>query len=192
LPENLAAVVGYRLRRLRKQAGKSVREQARELGISPSSLSTLENAHGGISLRRLQDVAEHFDIHVTDLLSEPLSAERDGDPLEVLRGDALPPGIERGEGTLYQLLGRGGRGHELQPYLISFQPGGGYEEDALAHAGEEFVYVLFGRVELLYGDERVQLRAGDSARFRTEMPHAFRNASPDGMTVIVGAATPPW
>jgi transcriptional regulator with XRE-family HTH domain len=190
--DNLAAVVGDRLRRLRTQAGKSVREQARELGISASSLSSLENAHGGISLQRLQQVADHFDLHVTDLLSERDAPARPAEPLEVLRGDALPPGVERGTGTLYQLLGSGGRGHDLQPYLVSLQPGGGYEQDVLAHAGEEFAYVLFGEVELIYGDERVRLRMGDSARFATEVPHGFRNGSSQAVAVVVGAATPPW
>jgi quercetin dioxygenase-like cupin family protein len=191
MADNLAAVVGDRLRRLRTQAGKSVRAQARDLGISASSLSSLENANGGISLQRLKDVADHFDLHVTDLLAEAGTTDRPAGAPQVMRADALPPGVERGSGTLYQLLGAG-RGHDLQPYLISFQPGGGYEEDVMAHAGEEFAYVLFGEVELIYGDERVRLRTGDSVRFATDVAHGFRNASAQALAVIVGAATPPW
>jgi DNA-binding XRE family transcriptional regulator len=43
------SVTGQRIRRLRKQAGKTLRAQAREIGIAPSSLSALENGHGGVS-----------------------------------------------------------------------------------------------------------------------------------------------
>jgi transcriptional regulator with XRE-family HTH domain len=55
-----APIVGQRIRRLRMQAGRGLREQAREIGISASSLSDIENNRGGISLRRLQLVANHF------------------------------------------------------------------------------------------------------------------------------------
>jgi len=189
--DQLALVVGQRIRRLRVQAGKSLRALAREIGISASSLSALENSRGGISLSRLQRVAAHFGLHITDLL-----AESDGNPshrrVEVVRNcSAHVQGVRRGSGVLYQLLG-GGHGHAIQPYLLSFQPAGTYERDMIAHPGEEFAYVLQGEVELLIGSQQHRLQQGDAIRFRTELPHAFRNASSVGVAIVVGAATPPW
>lgn len=184
-------VVGERIRQLRRQSGKTLREQASELGISASSLSMLENSRGGISLARLQLVARHFGLPVTDLLAGPAPAGNAAGAPEVFRGTALSPGVSRGRGTRYQLLGAPA-GHELQPYLLSFEPGGGFEKDAIAHAGEEFAYVIFGRVELLYAGESLELGAGDAVRFRTDVPHAFRNPSQTTVAIVVGAATPPW
>jgi len=189
--DRLALVVGQRIRRLRVQAGKSLRAQAREIGISASSLSALENSRGGISLSRLQRVAAHFGLHITDLL-----AESDGNSsrreVEVVRNcSAQVQGVRRGTGVLYQLLGRG-HGHAIQPYLLSFEPAGTYERDMIAHSGEEFAYVLQGEVELLIGSLRHRLQQGDAIRFRTELPHAFRNASSVGVAIVIGAATPPW
>ena len=184
-------MVGQRIRRLRVQAGKSLRAQAREIGISASSLSALENNRGGISLSRLQRVATHFGLHITDLLAE---ADGNSGPrqVEITRKWATQvPGVRRGTGVLYQLLG-GGDGHAIQPYLLSFELAGSYERDMIAHPGEEFAYVLQGEVELLIGKERHRLEQGDAARFRTEVAHAFRNASSVGVAIVVGAATPPW
>ncbi len=191
MDDRLALVVGQRIRRLRVQAGKSLRAQAREIGISASSLSALENSRGGISLSRLQRVAAHFGLHITDLL-----AESDGNSsrreVEVVRNcSAQVQGVRRGTGVLYQLLGRG-HGHAIQPYLLSFEPAGTYERDMIAHSGEEFAYVLQGEVELLIGSQRRRLQQGDAIRFRTEIPHAFRNASSVGVAIVIGAATPPW
>ncbi len=191
MDDRLALVVGQRIRRLRVQAGKSLRAQAREIGISASSLSALENSRGGISLSRLQRVAAHFGLHITDLL-----AESDGNSsrreVEVVRNcSAQVQGVRRGTGVLYQLLGRG-HGHAIQPYLLSFEPAGTYERDMIAHSGEEFAYVLQGEVELLIGSLRHRLQQGDAIRFRTELPHAFRNASSVGVAIVIGAATPPW
>jgi transcriptional regulator with XRE-family HTH domain len=189
--DRLALLVGQRIRRLRVQSGKTLRAQAREIGISPSSLSALENSHGGISLSRLQRVASHFGLHITDLLAEADGDSRRGE-VEIIRNcSARVHGVRRGTGVLYQLLGRG-HGHAIQPYLLSFEPAGTYERDAIAHPGEEFAYVLQGEVELVVGSERHCLQQGDAIRFRTELAHAFRNASSAGMAIVVGAATPPW
>jgi transcriptional regulator with XRE-family HTH domain len=190
--DRLGEIVGRRIRRLRMQAGLGLREQARAIGMAPSSLSALENSKGGVSLQRLQGVAEHFGLHLTDLLAETEPPDDGVETVEVLHGAAATaPGVRRGRGVLYQLLGAS-KGHQLQPYLLSFEPGGGYADDKIAHAGEEFAYVLQGEVELLAGDETHRLGQGDLVRFRTETPHAFRNASTKGVSLVLGAATPPW
>ncbi len=192
LDERLAATVGQRIRRLRIQSGLGLREQARAIGISASSLSDLENSRGGMSLNRLQHVASHFGLHITDLLAPVDGGEPRAQPVEVFeRSGASTPGVRRGRGVLYQVFGEG-KGHAIQPYLLSFEPGGTYEEDMISHPGEEFAYVLLGEVELLVDADVVRLAPGDMVRFRSDVPHAFRNASSIGMALVLGAATPPW
>ena len=173
-------VMGQRIRRLREQTGKTLRAQAREIGIAPSSLSALENGQGGVSLKRLQLVAEHFGLHITELLGEPAPGSQAGG-VEIIRNCAATvPGVRRGSGVLYQLLGSG-RDHTIQPYLLSFEPGGGYDRDRIGHPGEEIAYVLHGQVELLIENECHELSQGDLIRFRADRPHAFRNASRVGV-----------
>ena len=194
MDDELARIVGERIRRLRTQSGVSLREQARTIGISASSLSALENSRGGMSLSRLQTVAQHFGLHITDLLAgdEQRTNGRSEEQVEVVRrGGAAHRSVRRGKGTLYRMLGAG-HGHEIQPVAITFEPGGGYERDRMAHAGEEFAFVVLGDVELLHGDRTYALGPGDSARFWTIVPHAYRNASPTNMAFMLAVATPPW
>ncbi len=157
-----------------------MREQAREIGISASSLSDIENNRGGISLRRLQHVANHFELRLTELLAEPDGAEGPVETFEVIRGNpANTPGVRRGSGVLYQLLGQP-HGHLIQPCLLSFEPNGTYENDMIAHPGEEFAYVLLGEIDLLLGADVHRLAQGDLVRFRTETPHALPERFLDG------------
>lgn len=194
MDDALAQLVGDRLKRLRVRSGMSLREQARNLGISPSSLSAVENGRGGISLKRLQQVANHFNLVVSDLLGpESNGSEAAGAvPVEINHRDsASSPTVRRGKGTHYRLLGSGGS-HSIQGASVTFEPGGGYEFDAMGHEGEEFVYVLYGDIDLLHGDKAYRLGAGDSARFSSSVAHAYRNASQTDMAHIIAAATPPW
>ena len=187
-----AAIVGERIRRLRTQSGQTLRQQARDIGISASSLSDIENSRGGISLRRLQRVADHFGLRLTDLLAEPDGPDGCVETVEIIRDvSACLPVVRRGKGVLYRLLGPP-QGHTIQPCLLSFEPGGTYEDDMIAHPGEEFAYVLLGEIELLFGDEVHRLSQGELVRFRSETPHAYRNASTTGMAAALTATTPPW
>jgi transcriptional regulator with XRE-family HTH domain len=184
--------VGARVRTLRRQSGLGLRELARQVGVSASSLSALENNRGGVSVRRLQQVAEYFGLHVSDMLASEVTVDQQQGKVEVIRVDAPETaGVERGTGVLYRLLGSRGT-HVLQPFLVAFQPGGTYEQDMIQHPGEEFAYVLFGEVELLLGTDVFHLGAGDAVRFNPETPHAFRNPSTAGVSILVGCATPPW
>lgn len=193
MDEELAQLVGQRIRRLRQQSGTSLRQQAALADVAPSALSALENGRGGMSLAALQRIAAQFDLSITDLLAAPPEANGAPPASAELFTDcaATPTAVRRGKGVLYQLLGTG-KGHLLQPYLLTFLPGGDYGSDQLGHPGEEFAYVVLGEVELLLGEDVHALRQGDAIRFRTETPHSFRNASSTGVALVIGAATPPW
>ncbi len=194
MDDALAQLVGDRLKRLRIRSGASLREQARTLGISPSSLSAVENGRGGISLKRLQQVANHFDLVVSDILGPQSNGTEPKAPTSVeihRREDTTTPTVRRGKGTHYRLLGGGGS-HSIQGSSVTFEPGGGYELDAMGHEGEEFVYVLYGDIELLHDGKVYRLSGGDSARFSSVSAHAYRNASLNDMAHIIAVATPPW
>ena len=184
--------VGQRLRDMRKMRGISVREQARLLGVSPSTLSELERGISGISLQRLQSVAASLGVSIADLLAHEPASTADARPLEIVTpGDITTSTIHRGPGVHYALIGASGE-HTLQPYQITFDAGAGYATDPIRHPGEEFVYVLFGEVRLHLGQERHVLTAGSFARFDSGIPHAFANASTTNIAALIGAGTPPW
>ena len=189
----ITAVIGARLRQMRMIRGQSLREQARIIGVSPSTLSELERGVAGISLQRLQTVANELGISVSELLaSEHDRGDAPLRPLEIIGPiEQNAGGIERGKGVHYSLLGESG-GHSLQPYRIVFDAGSGYADDPIGHPGEEFTLVLFGEVILHLGDEQHVLTQGTAARFASEIPHAFSNASAQNVAAIVGAGTPPW
>jgi uncharacterized cupin superfamily protein len=54
--------------------------------------------------------------------------------------------------------------------------GGRAASDRRAHEGNEWLYVLAGRIRLSLGDEDFILSAGEAAEFDTRIPHAVTNA----------------
>lgn len=187
---DLTPQIGQRLREMRKMRGRTVREQARLLNVSPSTLSELERGIAGISLARLQSVAHSLGVSITDLLTSDASPGETR-PLEIITpADMGTKAIHRGPGVHYALIGSG-RGHTLQPSRATFDAGA-VAPVPIRHPGEEFIYVQFGEVRLRLGDDEHLLTTGSFARFDSGIPHAFANASRTNVAGLIVAGTPPW
>lgn len=176
--------LGARLRRLRKERDLSLAEVADGTGISASFLSMVEKGQSDITVSRLMRLVHWFGVSVADLVQEP-----DHSPVRVVRADQRRSVRLADERISIQMLAPDGK-HAMMPVINVYEAGGGMA-DAARHEGEEFVHVLEGAVELTVGDdEPIVLRAGDSAYYRADVPHAFRNAGP-GDARFLGITTPP-
>ena len=65
------------------------------------------------------------------------------------------------------------------------------DEPRPVHAGQEFVFVHAGTVELDYGDHTVRLGPGDSAYFDASVSHRFRSIGKAAAEVVVVADNDP-
>jgi quercetin dioxygenase-like cupin family protein len=75
---------------------------------------------------------------------------------------------------MYRLLGGRSFNRELEPVLVTVAPCEEFQ-DASAHDGEEFVYVLWGRLVIIVDGEEYDLGRGDSIHYRSTVPHTYRN-----------------
>jgi quercetin dioxygenase-like cupin family protein len=84
----------------------------------------------------------------------------------------------------------GGEQRRMQPQLITFETGGSLGDHPVSHEGEEFGFVVAGKVECAVGDEVYLLDPGDSVIFDARRPHRTRNAA-DGESSYLLVVTPP-
>ena len=175
---------GRALRDLRRERKLSLRDVSDATGISSSFLSLVENGKSDITIGRLMTLARFFDVHVSDLL--PPGSGRD--PI-VIRGDERRHFGSPSEGIELYLLGPDSERRFL-PILVEFEAKSDVAE-FVEHEGEEYIYVLEGRVQLaVEGHEPVVLEAGDGAYYRADRPHLFKSADGKRATVF-GVVAPP-
>jgi len=80
-------------------------------------------------------------------------------------------------------------GRHMEPFLIDLLPAADTDYPLSTHEGEEFMYVLSGGIEILYGKDRHQLAEGDSIYLDSIVPHhvhAF-GAAPARILAVVYA-----
>jgi len=175
--------IGRKLRALRHTAGSTLEQVAADMGITSSTLSTLERTSQGVSFKTLHDLADYYGTTVSRLSGE----EREDVPALIRAGEwrtwpATTPGVT------VQLLAEGKTMMDCHRFVLS--PGAA-SEGAYRHEGEEFIHVLAGRLELvLDSDQFFDLLPGDSLYFESRRYHSWRNRH-DGETILLWVNTPP-
>jgi len=157
--------LGRRLRKLREEKGWTFDDVAARAGLSASYLSRIESGDRQPPLGTLSVLARSYGVTLS-VLFEP-----DDDPCIIVRGAEAP--IQRGNDLLYTRLARQSRTSTLQVVRVQLS---GQSVTTYAHEGEEWLYVLSGKLQLKVGDEVHLLEAGDAAHFQAAVPHSFSGA----------------
>ncbi|GAA2428779.1 XRE family transcriptional regulator [Streptomyces macrosporus] len=166
--------VASRLRDLRRRGGLTLEAAARRLDMSPAHLSRLETGRRQPSLPLLLALARTYGTTVSDLLGE---APPERDP--VIRGGHVEP-VEAG-GWVYRQAG--GSRRAMQALRVHVPPGA--QNDLVrAHGGEEWLYVLTGRLRLVLGGDEHVLDPGDSAHYDSLTPHRITAVPPEGTDLL--------
>ena len=145
-------------------------------GISVAHLSRLENGRRTPTVRLLLQLARGLGVPLGALVGESpaehtVYVSRSGDRHSIAAGDT----------SLQSLSDPALRG--LQVVELSLLPG--RVGEPAAHAGEEWLYVLSGAIEVDLNGSTSSLAAGDAVHFRADIPHALCNPHEGGATVLV-------
>ncbi len=68
-------------------------------------------------------------------------------------------------------LGTGKKDRHMEPFFIEILPQSASSKTLSSHEGEEWIAVLQGSVELIYGKETYVLEEGDSVYYNSVVPH---------------------
>jgi transcriptional regulator with XRE-family HTH domain len=167
---SLQVEIGQQVRELRHDMDLTVAELSSSAGLSPGMLSKIENGTVSPSLATLQTLAQALNVPVghlfRDTQNQPnCSFVKSGTGARINRRGTKA-------GHLYNLL----VGHSYSPdagtgpYLITLG------EDAAPHTsfrhhGNEFIYMLSGRLRYRHGDRHYTLEPGDALFFDASVRH---------------------
>ena len=162
------AKLGVKLRRLRKRCSLGIAEAAKRAKISAGFLSAVELSQANPSVATLQRLAAVYDTTILEFYDLP--DRRSG----IVSQDNRQK-LKTASGVSMELLSTGTK--MLQPMLFRVPPGSG-SDGAYSHAGEEFIHMLQGSLEIWLDElECHVLHAGDSFWFESTRGHRWFNPS---------------
>ena len=178
--------LGRELRALRTSRGLSLAKLATECGCSTSFLSQVERGLSSISIPVLGTVCDALSVSLSQFFS---GLEADGDegavkdPLSSVLRVGEQVGINLSQAAIkYRFLTRDLplRGFDI---VVGEIPSG-YVYPPAAHEGEEFGYILEGRLRLWIEDRDVDLGPGDSYYVVSTSPHGYQALGSESVKVL--------
>ncbi len=179
--ENLISL-GSEVRQVRKARGQTLKTLSAAAGISVSHLSAVERGTTSPSLTIIHRLADALDIS-SDWFFARRSGKGSMERVYVIR--------QQNRRSLNTLYGEGVSTLGLSDELPSSSIGGSffmglatYEPHSARpghpmyqHKGEQHGFILSGELQLQIGDERIELKRGDSYSFPTDIIHNARNVT---------------
>jgi len=170
--------VGRRIRSLRKTRGYTLEQLGERAGISVSYLSQIENGHANLNLRVMRDIAQALDAPMIDFL-----ADEDGLDVTLVRVEDRQTYDLKTGATESLLFARHRLNLEtalmdLPPKTTSGTPN--------THPGEEFTFVLAGRIRIWLGADRsFDLNTGDIIYYRSSLSHWWENPHDEPAQIMI-------
>jgi transcriptional regulator with XRE-family HTH domain len=186
------AILGGRIRELRKNAGLTLDRVADAAQISASLLSRIERGAAQPSLLTLRTISRALDIPIAALFHGEdwsTASEHDaaGRRLVVRHTDRrrlkVPDSRIQYELMIPDLAGA------VEVIWGSIPPGGGTAHPSV-HPGEEVVVALAGHVAVVVDEREFHLEVGDTIRFDRSRPHRLYNPRATVAELVV-VVTPP-
>jgi transcriptional regulator with XRE-family HTH domain len=184
--------LGPRLRAIRIARGVGLRELARRLDLSPSSISQIETGKIRPSVKTLYALASAFGVTVDEILFDepPMQGQAGSAPTTVeprlaVQRAADRPAIQLNSGVRWERLMFWGD-EDVEFLEAIYEPGGASSpDDALVrHNGHEFGHVLSGTLRVIVGFDEFVLGPGDTITFPSSTPHRLVNDGPETVRAI--------
>jgi transcriptional regulator with XRE-family HTH domain len=154
--------VRRRLRELRGRLGLTLEDVASRAGIDVSTLSRLESGKRRLALDHLPRLAAALSVSTDDLLSAP----------ETVDPRVRAASHTRHLVTYWPLTRHTGTGPQAFKIRISARRRTPPAE-LPTHEGQEWLYVLSGRLQLILGEQHFVIDPGEAVEFSTWTPHWF-------------------
>lgn len=166
-------IICQNIKKLRRQKGLTLEKLANRTGLTKGYLSKVERSHKAPPYSTLNKISGALGFEVTAILGEDIELPDDirvsfqkKENGTVIKATSLHTGYD------YEVLGANKSGKNMEPFII-YSP---FDiKKMYTHEGEEFIYVLEGKLEFIYGKKKFIMEPGDNIYFDSCVPHGGKS-----------------
>ena len=181
---SLPSSLGMRVQYFREQKGLSLEDVAQRCGLSLKELERIEDDLANPPLGVLIKLGKALDMRFGRLIANgenlPYTIVRVAERQDISR---YPSSRQTSYGYSYQSLAPRKKDRSMEPVMVTLVPTDEAVEPS-THEGQEFVFVLDGRMEAVLGDTVEVLEAGDSIYYDSSQPHLLRPAGDEPVRIL--------
>ena len=167
--ESLQKKISKRIRDLRMLKGLDQQTLAQRAGVARSYITLLESGKKTAAVSTLALIADALGVAVGDFFDDAKNFHSPRISISRNVREQIPA-QKTSYGYTYLPLATEKKNKIMDTVLVRLEPKSKQKYD-FVHKGDEFDYILQGKLKLSYGDEEFTLEAGDSAYFDASVPH---------------------
>jgi len=171
-----------KIKKIRLENEMTLKELSEETGLSVSFLSQIERGDSSLAITSLKKISEAFKINMSYFFKE-----LENQNYALSEKEQKPFKIEGSNMTHVRLAGKFPE-RRMEPMMVTLPPNETFIEK-YSHPGEEFYYVLKGKVIFKIEEKEYFLKAGDSIHFPSEKEHQWKNPT-TSESVLISVLTP--
>jgi len=172
--------IGTKIKKARTGKKFTLDRVANETGFSIDYLREIETGKAIPPVGALLQIARALEIDSGSLLKEP----------EAKLQTRIKAHTKRTDNYAYTTLTPGAENKHLKAFRVSIEAQQDHKGVDYHHEGEEFVYVLEGKIEVAVGEHLNVLEQGESLHFNSGIRHTLRSVSEERAELIVVIYTP--
>ncbi|NLV23156.1 MAG: helix-turn-helix transcriptional regulator [Deltaproteobacteria bacterium] len=173
--------VAERVRTYRERLGMTMAVLAEKSAVSAEVIAAVEAGEVYPALGILVKLSRALGQRLGTFMDDQFQA----DPVIVRAGarkdERISHKVRESGGFCYFPLGYGKTDRHMEPFYIEIAPEA--KASFSSHEGEEFIVVISGEVELVYGSVRHVLKPGDSAYYNSVVRHLVKAANGQAATI---------
>lgn len=158
--------LGEKIRELRLKNSLTQEELGDRCELTKGYISQLENNLTEPSISTLTDILVALGSNLAEFFKEDNKM-----PIRYAAQDCFE---KEGDGNLIRWLVPSNEKLEMEPMMITLKPGGSTDEDQ-PHGGEEFGYVLKGKILVKSGGREEIVGENESFYYVSAQPHVIKN-----------------
>lgn len=173
--------IGSKIKLLRQQLNLSQSELADRCELTKGYISQLENDLTSPSIATLIDILSALGTNLADFFKK-----EDDERIVFSENDFIE---KHDDGMLLKWIIPNAQKNEMEPVLVELLTGASTSDD-FPHEGEEFGFVLEGKISITLGNAKYICKKGESFYYTANKPHSIKNV---GKTTakFIWVSTPP-
>lgn len=161
-------VIQKKIRNLRHKKKLTLDKVSKRTGFTKSYLSMIERGKKSPPIATLSKIAQALSVDMSVFFQQArikngLIIGRKKDQRSVVKDGTQ-------FGYRYHAIVFSGKSKRMEAFIAAFPPDRS-DHNIFTHEGEEFFYVLDGKIRFLYGERKLLLNKGDCIFFDSDMPH---------------------
>ena len=173
--------IGSKIKRLRQQLNLSQSALAARCALTKGYISQLENDLTSPSIATLMDILAALGTDLSEFFKK-----EDDHRVTFSENDFIE---KHEDGMVLKWIIPNAQKNEMEPVLVELLPGASTSVD-FPHDGEEFGYVLDGKICITLGESKYVCKKGETFYYEASKSHSIKNVGKTSARIL-WVSTPP-